>query len=146
MDDYTIQEMNESMMPNLQVLFEKIYPNDSCTVRKLLYKNDHPGHIVTLVATKPGEVIGQVNIFEKNIIGGIINIGCHVSANYRTQGIGASLIQEAINVAISKGHSEFHIITESQNGAARRLAEKLSFVILKDKSLDNHMIYYKKFG
>ena len=145
MGNYTIQEMNEDMLPKLKELFENIYPNDSCTVRKLLYNNDHPAHVVTLVATKQDEIIGQVNIFEKDIMGGIINIGCHVSESYRSKGIGAMLVQEAINVAINNGHNEFHIIAEPDNIAARRLAEKVSFVRSKGKKLDNYLVFNKKF-
>lgn len=146
MGNYSIQEMNEKMLPNLQVLFENIYPSDSCIVRKLLYKNDHPGHVVTLVAKEQDEIIGQVNIFEKDIIGGILNIGCHVSENSRKKGIGTKLVQKAIKVANDKGYSEFHILTEPENVAACRLAEKLSFVKSKGKYSDKHLIYYKKTG
>ena len=146
MGDYKIQKMNDEMLPDLQILFKSIYPNDACTARKLLYKNDHPGHIVTLVARVKTKLIGQVNIFEKDLLGGIINIGCHIVENYRNQGVGTNLTQEAINLAIKKGHQKFHIITEASNLPSRRLAEKLAFSKSDNASIDGHVIYYKIFG
>ena len=146
MSDYTIHKMNDEMLQDLQRLFEIIYPNDSCTVRKLLYKNDHPDHIVTLVARDKNELIGQVNIFHKDLLGGIINIGCHVVDRFRSQGVGERLVRESIKCAMAEGHQKFHIITESSNLPARRLAEKLSFSKSEDTLFDDHVVYYKLFG
>ncbi len=94
--------MNDEMLPDLQILFNSIYPNDPCTVRKLLYKEDHPNHVVTLVARSQKELIGQANIFQKDLLGGIINIGCHVAENYRRQGVGTKLTEEAIKSQLRK--------------------------------------------
>ena len=141
MGNYTIQLMKDEMLPELKLLFGRIYPDEPELVRKLLYKNNASNHIVTVVAEEAPQIIGQANIFRKTILDEIINIGYHVDPDYRSKGVATQLVEFAIKKAREKGFSEFHIITDAKNIPACRVAEKMLFKEISLEKIENLKIY-----
>lgn len=146
MSTYITKEMNNNMLPKLIQLLERVYPNCSEIVKKLTYKKEHPLHIMTVVAVENDKIIGQANIFKKQVLGGIINVGYHVDPLNRSKGIATKIVGSAIEKAIAKGYNDFHIMTAPENIAAQCVANKLGFVNIKANYVGNTLIFNKKYG
>ena len=87
--------------------------------------------------------IGQENIFIKEINDGITNIGFHVHPLYRSKGVATSLVEAAIQKATVLGYKKFHIITETSNLKAIRLARKLHFMVETSFEVPRHTVLIK---
>lgn len=92
---------------------------------------------ICVVAEENGEFVGELSLMTQNanIPAAVVPnkrvymFGLRVLPNYQRQGIGTALLRYAVTLCAGRGIFEFTIGVETSNEGARRLYERLGFVL-----------------
>ncbi len=102
---------------------------------------DCPHHLL-LVAEVGEQVVGWCRLFPPDCgrLASSVELGIGVAAPWRRQGVGRTLIAQALDWACRRG-LEVTLTTRSDNGPARRLFEEAGFTIDGCSGNDVQMVF-----
>jgi RimJ/RimL family protein N-acetyltransferase len=137
------QKYTQALWANrVESLFAQIYPgwgHQQCS--RMAYPESLPLHILTILAVREDEVIGQLNVFRVGQDMELTNIGYHVHPAWHRRGVASYLLCQAWS-EVSNVYSDGMVIqAERANIASCRLAEHAGFSVAEDSLIERYRMH-----
>lgn len=125
-------------------LFSVIYPDwplSNCA--RMAYDENHPLHILTLVAVSGGSPIGQINVFSVGESAKLGNVGYHVHPDWQRKGVASRLLAEVLPRVAGTFKDGLVVQCHESNLASQALAVKFDFKPASDTLVACYRHYLK---
>lgn len=125
-----LKEISDLEVVTFQNLISQLTPNYPPITKEVLKKLIHSNSTTLFIAkNKEGEIVGTLSMVRYKILTGLKfwMEDVVVDKNYRGQGIGEKLIEEAIKLATENGGKTIDLTSNMQRISAHRLYNKMGF-------------------
>ena len=123
-----IESINSVCAEEIYLQTDRYIPNAQWE-SALHHPESVPDHLI-LVAESRNKIIGIINVFPgvNSKDNHTADLGIHVVAEYRNQGIGTRLMQNALDWSLARGYKKITLSAFATNARAIHLYKKFGFV------------------
>ena len=142
-EDVEVRRAKLDDMEDIEVLLQELIGDPLADRRKFFIKALSSENYAGFLASNGEDVVGYIDLWGFSDPGhgamlGVI-LSFIVSKDYRGRGVGDLLLEEAVREAERRGFKEFHVWTEFENEAAKKIYRKHGFVnesLVLERELD----------